>query len=425
MGVAFIVAADVSSRHGVLGHRSGAFSHHGWGTMGVAMHRVCTGILALVISVALAADLPLFSSYPTEPGQALAAYSRVREALNPASGVGKGPAPAPSDYSGKALELSGELAGRIAVNATDSTRASVIVRLKLGDGSTVCASSTSELSGLDDGEPVRAILDVTTTAGDPPRFRLRAIISEFDLPSVAPAPQPAAAGSASVTRPPSTARLTPGLSAPTHGSMALPPELRGQAPSVPGLAPFALGVVGNPRDGKEGAWDPVGNAGFPIVETTVLEPWKAWVRRQNSNLDDWQADWIVRWVTYYSGLYGVDHRLIFAMIKCESSFNPFAVSSAGAVGLTQLMPCNIVDYKVSNKWNVQEQIRAGVRHFRDMLDIWEGRSPYEQFALAAASYNAGPNRVKRDGGIPNIPETRNYVKKLGDLFYQLVKDGYP
>lgn len=389
------------------------------------MHRLCAGVFALVTSIAFATDLPLFSSYPTEPGQALAAYSRVREALNPASGVGDGPAPAPSAYVGKAVELSGELAGRIAVNANDSTRASVLVRLKLGDGSTVCASSTSELAGLDDGEPVRAILDVLQTGSEPARFRLRAIISEFDLPSAAPAPPPVSTASNSASRPPSTARLTPGPSTATQGSLALPPELRGQTPSTPGLAPFALGVVGNPRDGKDGAWDPVGNAGFPIVETTVLEPWKAWVRRQNSNLDDWQADWIVRWVTYYSGLYGVDHRLIFAMIKCESSFNPFAVSRAGAVGLTQLMPSNITEYKVSNKWNVQEQIRAGVRHFRDMLDIWEGRSPYEQFALAAASYNAGPNRVKRDGGIPNIPETRNYVKKLGDLFYQLVKDGYP
>lgn len=387
------------------------------------MHQFCSGILALAVGVALAADLPLFTSYPNEPAQALAAYSRVREALNPCSVVGEGPAPAPSSYSGKALELSGELAGRIAVNANDPSRSSVLVRLKLADGSTVCATSTSELSGLDDGEPVRAILDVIQTNGAPPRFRLRAIISEFDLPS---APKPVTAGAATQTRTPSTtARLTPGQSGPTQASMALPPEFRGQAQSVPGLAPFALGVVGNPRDGKEGAWDPVGNAGFPIVEATVLEPWKAWVRRQNSNLDDWQADWIVRWVIYYSGLYGVDHRLMFAMIKCESSFNPFAVSRAGAVGLTQLMPCNITDYKVSNKWNVQEQIRAGVRHFRDMLDIWEGRSPYEQFALAAASYNAGANRVKRDGGIPNIPETRNYVKKLGDLFYQLVKEGYP
>ena len=113
------------------------------------------------------------------------------------------------------------------------------------------------------------------------------------------------------------------------------------------------------------------------------------------------------------------------MISAESDFHPECLSHAGAMGLTQLMPCNLEDYHVGNPWNVQDNIRGGIAHMADMISNFRGRSNYEQFSLGLAAYNAGLGRVKRAGGIPNIRETINYVKRVGDLFCKMVREGYP
>lgn len=378
-------------------------------------------LLAIVVTCGtLAQPEGVPAEYPTEPEEAVNLYETVRDTLQPGT-IAPGTSPSPASHIGQALELRGDVLGRIAVNATDPALRTVLVRFSDGQGLNVCATSPSELTGLMDGETVRAIVDVPPADAAVAKFRLRAIVREFDMPL-----PPQVPGGVAVCDPgsvePQAGAVAP--AAPAPAGSALPPELRAGASDVPRLSAFTVGGNGVPRAGKDGMWDPVGST-FPQVEQAQLDAWIPWVTKQNSRLTYWQADWITRWVVYYSALYGVDHRLMFAMIKCESSFRPDCISHAGAVGLTQLMPCNLQDYKVLNKWNVQEQIRAGVKHFRDMLNLWEGRGNYEQFALGAASYNAGPNAVKRAGGIPNITETRNYVKKLGDLFYQLVKAGYP
>jgi soluble lytic murein transglycosylase-like protein len=113
------------------------------------------------------------------------------------------------------------------------------------------------------------------------------------------------------------------------------------------------------------------------------------------------------------------------MIKCESDFNPRCLSHAGAMGLTQLMPGTARAVGVSNAWDMEKNIMGGLKYLSCQLQAYKDRSNYEQFALGLASYNAGPNAVKRAGGVPAIPETIRYVKKVGDLFYQLYKAGMP
>lgn len=386
---------------------------------------ILAGLLVCTLGMSHAAVGDLPAQYPTEPDEAVALFLYARETLKPATPtIGEGEI-RPSDYTSKAVELQANLAGRIVVNAQDPSARSVIVRLALLNGQCINVNSTSELTGMQEGDSVRAILDVPPAPALELRFRLRGIVLEYDLPraaSPAPAAKPAIPAQSNLARAASSAPATTAAA----GS-ALPPEYRDDrvAVQVPSLAKFSVPTQRTPRTGQEGAWDPVGNVGYPVIDQRKLEVWTNWVRRINSKLSDRQADWICRWVIYYSAVNGVDHRLMFAMMKCESDFDPFCVSRAGAVGLTQLMPCNLQDFRVANKWNVQDNIRAGVEHFSEMLKMWSGRGNYEQFALAAASYNAGPNRVKRCGGIPDITETKNYVKKLGDLFYQLCKDGYP
>ena len=134
---------------------------------------------------------------------------------------------------------------------------------------------------------------------------------------------------------------------------------------------------------------------------------------------------IVRSVLYYSAFFGIDHRLAFAMIKCESDYDPKCLSHSGAMGLCQLMPFNAKDYGV-DPWDLEQNIKGGLNELSEHLKSFSSKSNYEQCILGLACYNAGPGAVKRAGNqVPNITETQHYVKRVGDLFYQLWKSGMP
>ncbi|TWI75532.1 soluble lytic murein transglycosylase [Desulfobotulus alkaliphilus] len=105
--------------------------------------------------------------------------------------------------------------------------------------------------------------------------------------------------------------------------------------------------------------------------------------------------------------HGVDPFLVKAVVRAESSFNPKAVSPKGAQGLMQLMPSTSRELGVRDPFNPRENIMAGTRYLRMMLDMFE-----EDVELALAAYNAGPSTVKRYGGVPPFSETLNYIKRV-------------
>ncbi|MEA3274162.1 MAG: transglycosylase SLT domain-containing protein [Pseudomonadota bacterium] len=100
--------------------------------------------------------------------------------------------------------------------------------------------------------------------------------------------------------------------------------------------------------------------------------------------------------------------LLHAVVRTESAYNPSAVSSAGAVGLMQLMPATASRFRVSDIWDPAENLRGGAEYLRHLLDLFE-----HDLRLALAAYNAGENAVAKYGNrIPPYPETQRYVRKV-------------
>jgi len=141
------------------------------------------------------------------------------------------------------------------------------------------------------------------------------------------------------------------------------------------------------------------------------EPPAARARRLSGHLvpvpTEKMSDLLDRW----SDKEALDSRLVHAVVQVESGYNPRALSNKGAIGLMQLMPATARELGVGDPWDPEQNVRGGTAYLRQMIDMFSG-----DLELALAAYNAGPNAVLENAGIPPYSDTRAYVRQVLCLY---------
>lgn len=137
-------------------------------------------------------------------------------------------------------------------------------------------------------------------------------------------------------------------------------------------------------------------------------------KRRGGGIDANRFD---RYIDEAATLNDVAFPLLKAVIRAESAFDPKAVSKKGALGLMQIMPENLEAFRVHDPFDPWQNIMGGARYLKVLIKRFNGQVP-----LALAAYNAGPRMVDTHRGIPPIPETEEYVKRVMKFFY-LYKNG--
>jgi soluble lytic murein transglycosylase-like protein len=119
------------------------------------------------------------------------------------------------------------------------------------------------------------------------------------------------------------------------------------------------------------------------------------------------AEDLARLIVFYENIYGVDRFLTAALIRAESNFDPYAVSPKGARGLMQLMSETATSLGVADCFDPAQNIAGGTLYLATQLRAFNG-----DLSLALAGYNAGPEAVRKYGGIPPYRETQDFVQRV-------------
>jgi membrane-bound lytic murein transglycosylase B len=177
---------------------------------------------------------------------------------------------------------------------------------------------------------------------------------------------------------------------------------------------------------KDNRWKPVPSANtmsMKAAQSAAAEVSQYFVRDSfrsanakivaaNSRGHQASQDEIDEAITMAAARHNVDPNLVRAVVKVESNFNSNAVSRKGAMGLMQLMPATARSLNVQNPFDAEQNVDAGVRHLKHLLENYGG-----DVNLTLAAYNAGSGAVARSSGVPRYAETQNYVRRITNLYY--------
>ena len=147
---------------------------------------------------------------------------------------------------------------------------------------------------------------------------------------------------------------------------------------------------------------------FTNAPTSNQHEYKVYLKERISVSTKFHAtDQYATLISNASKEFNVDSRLLKAMIKAESDFDPRAISRKGAMGLMQIMPENFKMLNIENPFDPWQNIRAGAQYFKKLYKRFNGK-----LALSLAAYNAGPTAVDRYKNIPPYQETEEYVRRV-------------
>lgn len=153
----------------------------------------------------------------------------------------------------------------------------------------------------------------------------------------------------------------------------------------------------------------------------LVPVYAGYIQRRNKYIEQSEAEEIAQCILAFSAHFGVEPRLIMALVQAESGFKTYATSRVGAQGLGQLMPDTWRSLGIVDPYDIKANIYGTVRTLRGHLER-QGKSAsdsFDQLALALACYNAGSGAVKKYGGVPPYTETQNYVERVIGTYRRL------
>lgn len=173
---------------------------------------------------------------------------------------------------------------------------------------------------------------------------------------------------------------------------------------------------------SRGAQAPVAPRNWNVTLEQALPYYASFVRSRNPRLSEREAVGIAQHILSFSQYYGVDARLIMAIVLVESGFDPNAVSRSGARGLGQLMPGTARELGVRDSFDTEQNLFGTTKLISQHLDRYHRKTgdPFEALILSLAAYNAGPGAVRRHGGVPPYRETQRYVQKVISTYRSLL-----
>ncbi len=166
-------------------------------------------------------------------------------------------------------------------------------------------------------------------------------------------------------------------------------------------------VLSSPADNTVKSFDDVmktsklSDSKFNVLNTEAIK------EASNATGNKYSKSQILNIISNVSKKYGVDEKLVQALVKQESGFRHDAVSHCGAMGLMQLMPATAKGLGVVDPFDPIQNIEGGVKYLKSKLKKYNGN-----LVLALASYNAGSGNVEKYNGVPPFKETQNYVKSI-------------